>query len=204
MKKYYAIFLLLVLFVSTWAVDANEFLIGAYSQYQIRYSGNDYIENFDSLRVYLYNAGYNATVYGSAYDYPNGLDYTDRIPNIFETLENNGQEGIKSMLFDNAWSPSSGKVGVSTLAFGNRLKIEAEYELKTSDIGSFEIDNLSTSNQLDCLESYDYVTKHECGAIDNNLTMYSNENSWVCDQSEGHLPGIALSHPRKRWKPIVD
>jgi len=49
MKKYFGIVLLLVLFVSMWAVDANEFLIGAFSQYQIRYAGGNYGDNFNTL-----------------------------------------------------------------------------------------------------------------------------------------------------------
>ena len=69
MTKYYVICLLLILSISMWAVEANEFLLGSYSQYQIRYAGDDYVANFGSLRDYLYNAGYNATTYGNAHSY---------------------------------------------------------------------------------------------------------------------------------------
>jgi hypothetical protein len=57
---------LMVPCISLWGVDANEFLIGAYSQYQVRYTGTNYENDFENLGVYLHNAGYNATVYGNA------------------------------------------------------------------------------------------------------------------------------------------
>jgi hypothetical protein len=126
MKSAMLIILLLVLSAFTWAVDANDFLIGAYSQYQIRYAGSNYAENFDSLGVYLNNSGFNAAVYGAAQDYSNNMNYSYRIPTIMQWFENSS---IKSMLFDNSWYPSSGKIGVSTLTFGNWLQIEAEYQL---------------------------------------------------------------------------
>ena len=50
MKKYYTLYLLLLLIVGVWAVDANEFLIGAYSQYQIRYAGENFAAKFDSCQ----------------------------------------------------------------------------------------------------------------------------------------------------------
>ncbi|MBW6514098.1 MAG: hypothetical protein K0B87_05020 [Candidatus Syntrophosphaera sp.] len=80
MKKYCALCLLLLLGISVWAVDANEFLIGAYSQYQIRYAGNNYVANFDTLGVYLNNAGFNATVYSLT------SDYSYRLSSILQKL----------------------------------------------------------------------------------------------------------------------
>jgi hypothetical protein len=182
--------------VSVWAVDANEFLIGAYSQYQIRYAGNNYAANFDSLGVYLNNAGYNATVYGLT------SGYSDRLSTIFQKLH---ESDIKSMLFDNTWSPTANKVGISSLTFGNRLQIEAEYQLLTSTSGSFVIDDLSTENESVCMESFDYVTQHETGdCIANNPSdniSYSNSYAWICDSSQGHMAGKAMFNPRRRWKP---
>lgn len=204
MTKYYVICLLLILSISMWAVEANEFLLGSYSQYQIRYAGDDYVANFGSLRDYLYNAGYNATTYGNAHSYrvSDECDFSDRIPYIFDTLENSGINSIKSVLDDNAWYPLSGRVGVKPLAYGNRLQIEAEYELIDS-VGIFVVDNLNTDNESDCKESYDYVTKHDIGTWVPELgdNLYSNDHAWVCNSSQGDVAGIALSSPRKRWKP---
>ncbi|MDD2230322.1 MAG: hypothetical protein PHY48_13030, partial [Candidatus Cloacimonetes bacterium] len=107
---------------------------------------------------------------------------------------------VKSILLDGTWLPSQNKVGVSSLSFGNNLKIEAEYQLKTDSIGNFVVDELITANQAICMESYDYVTKHDCGANDYN-EAYSNDYAWICDASQGDSAGVALSQPRKRWKP---
>ncbi len=110
---------------------------------------------------------------------------------------------IKSMLIDNSWYPSSGKIGVSTLTFGNWLQIEAEYQLKNSSSGNFIVDiedSLGIDNQTTCLEQYDYVTKHERGRRVYGLA-YSNRSAWVCDSLHGDTEGVALSKPRKRWKP---
>ena len=53
------------------------------------------------------------------------------------------------------------------------------------------------------MESYDYVTKHEVGAriVEAGDYEFSNDNAWVCNSSQGHTAGKALSYPRKRWKP---
>lgn len=105
MKKYYALCLFLILFVSMWAVDTNDFLIGAYSQYQIRYAGSNYAANFDSLGVYLNNAGYNATIYSLTSGSEN------RLSTILQKLH---ESDIKSMLHDNTWSPGEGRLGVGS------------------------------------------------------------------------------------------
>ena len=180
-----------------WAVDANDFLIGAYSQYQIRYAGSNYAANFDSLGVYLNNAGYNATIYSLT----SGSE--DSLSTILQKLH---ESDIKSMLHDNTWSPGGGRLGVGSTTFGNRLQIEAEYQLKTEVVNGntiFVVDDLSTYNQTLCMESYDYVTKHEVGiSIEEPIGhQYSNDNAWLCDSSQGHTAGKALSYPRKRWKP---
>lgn len=197
MKKYCTLYLLLLLIVSVWAVDANEFLIGAYSQYQIRYAGSNFAAKFDSLGVYLNNAGYNATVYSLT------SEHESRLSTIFQKLH---ESNIKSMLHDNTWSPYNGRLGVGSTTFGNRLQIEAEYQLKTEVVNGntvFVVDDLSTENQTLCMESYDYVTKHEVGnrVYDTGEYQYSNGFAWLCDSNEGHTAGIALSYPRKRWKP---
>ncbi len=197
MKKYFAFCLFLLLGVSVCAVNANDFLIGAYSQYQIRYAGSNYADNFDSLGVYLKNAGYNATTYVLH------SGYMSRQQDIFQKLH---ESNIKSMLCDDTWEPYNSKVGVGSLTFGNRLQIEAEYEFKTAIIDSeqvFVIDSLSTDNESNCMESYDYITKHEVGSLLNGVEHgynLSNSHAWLCDSSLGHTAGKALSYPRKRWK----
>ena len=167
MKKVLCLCFVFVLFVSMWAVDENEFLIGSYSQYQIRYAGSDYAANFDSLGVYLKEAGYNATIYSLT------SGFSDRLRTIFQNLN---KSDINSMLHDNTWSPADNKVGVGSLTFGNRLQIEAEYQLITSPSGSFVVDvedSLGIDNQSTCLESFDYVTKHERGKRVYNHSNYS-------------------------------
>jgi hypothetical protein len=76
--------------------------------------------------VYLNNAGHNATVYSLT------SGYSDRLSTIFQKLH---ESDSKSMLFDNTWSPAANKVGIGSLTFGNRLQIEAEYQLLTSISG---------------------------------------------------------------------
>ncbi|MDD3104132.1 MAG: hypothetical protein PHY24_07965, partial [Candidatus Cloacimonetes bacterium] len=194
MKKYFIIAFLIALGMQILAITADEFLIGAYSQYQIRYTGSNYEDKFDDLGGFLNSAGYNATTYSLT----NGQSY--KLQNIFAKMDSNS---VKSMLIDNTWLPTSGEIGLSSLSFANRLLIEAEYQFKTSE-GSFVVDNLTTANELVCMESYDYVTKHETGEFVYDgppSTTYSNTVAWLCDESEGHLAGMALSHPRKRWKP---
>ncbi|MCB5258902.1 MAG: hypothetical protein LHW48_00300, partial [Candidatus Cloacimonetes bacterium] len=190
MKKYFIIAFLVALGMQLLAVTADEFLIGAYSQYQIRYTGSNYADKFDDLGGFLHSAGYNATTYSLT------NDHSDKLQNIFATMDSNS---VKSMLIDNTWLSPSGEIGLSSLSFANKLQIEAEYQFKTSE-GSFVVDNLTTANELVCMESYDYVTMHECGTFLEDF-QYSNDHAWLCDSAEGHLAGMALSHPRRRWKP---
>ncbi len=60
MKHFVLFCILLAQTVFIWAVEANEFLIGTFSQYQLRYAGDDYDQNFVDLAQYLHNANYNA------------------------------------------------------------------------------------------------------------------------------------------------
>jgi len=43
------------------AIPASEFLIGAYSQYEMRYVGSNHELKYDALGEFLHNAGFNAT-----------------------------------------------------------------------------------------------------------------------------------------------
>ena len=53
MKKYYTLCIALLLGMSLWAVDANDFVIATFSQYQIRYAGSNYNENIDSMSSWI-------------------------------------------------------------------------------------------------------------------------------------------------------
>jgi len=203
MKKYYVLCLALSLLVTVWAVNAKDYLIGAYSQYQIRYTGYNYEEKFDSLAVYLKNAGYNATTYGSPF---NSSDAGDKLPTITNIMH---LSNISSMYYDTCWEPEIGEgfVGVGTLSYGNQLIIEAEYELK-SDEGNFVVDSLRTESEIDmeCLEYLDYVTKHNVGRHKSNFGSYlfSNNYAWECNAADGDSAGYAMSFPCKRWKRSYD
>ncbi|MCK9310283.1 MAG: hypothetical protein M0P99_08420, partial [Candidatus Cloacimonetes bacterium] len=156
MKGIIVVLFLITVGMHLGAVEAADFLIGAYSQYQIRYAGSNYEANFTDLGNFLHGAGYNATTY-SLHN-----SSSIQMSHILQPMET---ANVKSILIDGTWLPNQNKVGVSSLSFGNNLKIEAEYQLKTDSIGNFVVDELNTANQEICMESYDYVTKHECGTF---------------------------------------
>lgn len=83
MKKYFIIAFLIALGMQILAITADEFLIGAYSQYQIRYTGSNYEDKFDDLGGFLNSAGYNATTYSLT----NGQSY--KLQNIFAKMDSN-------------------------------------------------------------------------------------------------------------------
>jgi len=58
MKRFMLLSIILGLAVIIMAAQAPDFLIGTFSQYQLRYAGNDYDQNFMDLAQYLHNTGF--------------------------------------------------------------------------------------------------------------------------------------------------
>lgn len=185
----------IVLFISViiMAVEASDYLIGAFSQYQLRYTGGTYETKFDALGGYAENANYNALQYSVVTD----DDY--KIQGVLQKLNDHS---IKSLFYDQTWDHTNNRVGANALSFGNYMKIEAEYEY--TETPGFSIDPLhGTDEDTWGLESFDFVTKHETGSVSGESPSYSYSNgyAWVCDATTNDSNGRALFHPRRRWIP---
>jgi hypothetical protein len=199
-------FIALVVFVfaivlNIYAVEVDEYLIGAYSQYQLRYVYSDFETKYDSLGAKLKRAGFNATAYSvfDSDDFPNNLGIA---------LAKMDHNNIRTILQDMSWLPSSSdqtaqpgddRIGVMSLSYGNYKKMEAEYQLKYDDNGF--VPDVLPENDNTGDDEYNYVFRHETGHISDNLAdNASNRYVWICD-SESDDSGLALSYPRFRWKP---
>jgi len=107
---------LVALMVLVWMfVQASDFMIGAYAQYDLWKPGA--MINRGTLRAKLMQAGYNAVKVSVQDDDLNNLD-------LFTSTMGSD---VKTILEDQYWSPSSGKAGIHSLTYGNYLKMEAEY-----------------------------------------------------------------------------
>jgi hypothetical protein len=179
------------------AIPTSDFVIGAYSQYDIRYILDNHEQKFDLLGDYLRNAGFNATTYSIIRDY----DFCSN--NLGKALEELKADSVKTLLLDLSWQNNNGEIGVGSLSFGNRLQMEAEYMLIKDELNAFQVDNLETGASAPASEEYDYIFKHKTGNRFEQIfpdTLFSNKYAWVCDEALGDSAGVALSHPRKRWK----
>ncbi|MDY0151070.1 MAG: hypothetical protein RBS43_02215 [Candidatus Cloacimonas sp.] len=131
MKRMLATVLFVLLVVCLSAIPASEYLIGAYSQYQMRYMGSDFGTKYEALGAYLQNAGFNATSYSVVRD----TDFDDA--KLGEAMRRLNANNVKTLLQDLSWQNDNGEIGLMALSFGNRLQIEAEYKLSE---GTFVVD----------------------------------------------------------------
>lgn len=172
--------------------SGTPFLTGAYLE-----SG---AHNIYSMKTKLLQGRYNAVKMSVAEDLV-GLE------SVLGTLGSD----VKTILDDRCWNPTSGKVSIHSLSYGNYLKMEAEYKLIYFDdlmppddtLFTFVVDDLNTDEDTGVGDVYNYVFAHEnhCGERVRNNAGSSNQWSWVCSEfMNNHIPGKALSNPRFRWK----
>ena len=181
-----------------YAVEADEYLIGAYSQWRVDYENSDPAGAFSTLREKLYEGGFNAVNYTIL-----GEDYfsNDGLGAVLSSLHNGGNESVRTILTDFSWKnePTNNKIGAYSL-FGNYLKMEAEYQLKYEDV-VFVPDVLPTNDNTED-DSYNSVFRHETGKLSRyDSDNYQNGYAWICNENDNHAAGMALSYPRFRWKP---
>ncbi|HHV37855.1 MAG TPA: hypothetical protein GXX77_08515, partial [Candidatus Cloacimonetes bacterium] len=181
-----------------YAVEADEYLIGAYSQWRVDYENSDPAGAFSTLREKLYEGGFNAVNYTIL-----GEDYfsNDGLGAVLSSLHNGGNESVRTILTDFSWKnePTNNKIGAYSL-FGNYLEMEAEYQLKYEN-GVFIPDVLPTNDNTED-DYYNTVFRHETGKLSIYHTgRYQNGYAWICNENDNHAAGMALSYPRFRWKP---
>ena len=189
MKRHTIFTIILLLLSSLWAAAEDEFVIGAYSQYQLQ-NAHQTEEVFSQLAKLLSDAGYNTVLYSMPYDaVKNG-----RLEAALKALK---KYEIKSIIDDWAFEADSA-IGVTAMANGSYLKLEAEYHYdanaKTYREEKFAHDNAE-------LDRYNMVFRHDMGRRSEYLpNTYSNGFAWLCDANAGDKAGIALSEPLFRWK----
>ena len=178
------------------AVEANEYLIGTYSQCRIDNEG-DPGNAFSVLRQKLKEGGFNAVNFTVLEEHNFS---TDKLGAALSSLHNGGNESVRSILTDFSWNtgPTNSKIGAYSL-YGNYLQMEAEYQLKYVN-GSFVPDVLPIAdNTAD--DSYNSVFRHDTGELSDYNANSQNGYAWLCDEDDNHVAGMALSYPRFRWKP---
>jgi len=178
-------------------VSASNYLIGAYSQYQLRYVNNPY-GRFTELAQKLKEGGFNAASFST-------FEENDVTNKLQTALERFNYYGIRSILQDQTWLPNSStpKVGFMALTYGNYLMMEAEYQLKYS--GTTFIPDVLPQYDNTGNDKYNYVFRHNTGNLPRaaNQQAYSNGYAWICNAADttNNQRGLALSYPRFRWKP---
>ena len=190
MKRILILLSVCLLVFSVQGSVVPRYIIGAYSQYQL-HNAHQTEEVFSELAQLLDEAGFNTILYSTYYqEVVNG-----RLEAALKAL-NNYEMG--SIIDDWAFDPNR-PVGVTAMANGNYLKMEAEYhwspQVERYNPEAFQGDN--AENDL-----YNMVFRHDTGRRSSaDQTSYSNSFAWVCDAKQGDKAGMALSDPRFRWKP---
>ncbi len=191
------LFVMLLVFCGLSAVEtvsADNYLIGTYSQYQLRYV-NDTSARFTELAEKLREGGFNAASF-TVVDEP---DVTNKLQTALEKFNN---YGVRTILQDQTWLASSNlpKVGFMALTYGNYLQMEAEYELKYP--GGVFLPDVLPQNDNTGNDKYNYVFRHNTGKRSEYSDSLSNKFAWICDAADTtNHRGLALSYPRFRWKP---
>lgn len=196
MKSMCTLALVLFIFCNLYAVDADEYLIGAYSQRRIN-NENTPSSSFQILREKLYEGGFNAVNFTVLEEF----DFsTYKLGAALSALHNDGNESVRTLLTDFSWNtgPTNDKIGAYSL-YGNFLQMEAEYQLKYVN-GSFVPDVLPEEDNTED-DSYNSVFRHDTGKLSDLSLRYKNGYAWICSEEDGHPAGTALSYPRFRWKP---
>ena len=190
MKRSLSLLLSCLILITLNATAREDYIIGAYSQYQLHHA-HQTAAVFSDLAELLKGAGYNTMLYSTRYEEAvNG-----RLELALKALN---RYGIGSIIDDWAWQ-TDGPVGVTAMANGNYLKMEAEY--KWDHQGSKYNPDTFQNDRSDN-DHYNIVFRHETGRRSpHQPERFSNSYAWVCDASEGDKAGVAASEPRFRWKP---
>lgn len=190
MKRLSLALMLACIAMSLASLSNQDFVIGAYSQFQLMHAPQPELV-FDSLGVYLEKAGYNTVLY-SMYD---GDVEQGKLAKALAALAGHK---LNSVIDDWIWK-ENGPVGVTTMAYGNYLKMEAEYRLNYQG-DKFIPDRLPGEDFSGNV--HNYVFRHDTGMRnDSPAKAYSHGFAWICDAKAGHPSGMMLSEPRFRWKP---
>lgn len=190
MKRLCTVIAAILFAVCLSSTDRGDYIIGAYSQYQLHHA-HQTGEVFEDLARLLSGAGFNTLLYSTRYDDVAG----GRLQKALKSLN---RYEMGSIIDDWAFQPN-GPVGVTAMANGNYLKMEAEY--KWDPLGSKYSPETFANDKADN-DLYNIVFRHDSGSRSSYLPeKHSNGFVWVCDASRGDKAGIALSEPRFRWKP---
>jgi hypothetical protein len=164
---------------------------------------------FTSLGTMLQTGQFNAAQ----------ISVNSDINNLGSAINTLSGYGIKTLLSDHVWNPSSDdEVSINKLSWGNYLKMEAEFSLnfdfETDGHGNYNCahgnriptnfvqDDLSTDTSPVFCDSTNIVFRHDTGHVYFNTDdPGSNYYVWRCDANTNDQPGIALSNPRFRWRP---
>lgn len=190
MKRTLLVITAMLILMSAYGVGAKQFVIGTYTQYMLR-RANPPQQIISELGTKLQDAGYNTALYSMGNEEP----AAGRLQIALNELS---RRGISSSLDDWAMQ-DNGVVGVTVMAHGNYMKMEAEYILNYQN-GVFTPDVLPRDDSAN--DALNTVFRHETGRrSDYNDKLYSNGYAWICDEKNNDRAGIALTEPRFRWKP---
>ncbi|HHZ14564.1 MAG TPA: hypothetical protein GX398_00405 [Candidatus Cloacimonetes bacterium] len=189
MKRRVLIAILLSLLTFLAAASEDEFIIGAYSQYMLEYA-HETEKVFTDLGKLLSDAGYNTVCYSM----PHASVLDGRLEAALRALK---KYNLKSIIDDWGYRANS-SIGVTAMAYGNYLKLEAEYHYdaraKVYKEEKFAHDNAEQN-------SHNMVFRHDTGRRSEYLPdNYSNAYAWVCDAASGDKAGLVLGEPIHRWK----
>lgn len=189
MKRNFIVAVLLLLLSYSLAATEDEYIIGAYSQYMLE-GAHETEEVFSGLGKLLSEAGYNTVLYSMSH----GSALDGRLEAALRALK---KYELKSIIDDWGYRTNS-SIGVTAMAYGNYLKLEAEYHYdanaKTYVEEKFAHDNADRHGHY-------LVFRHDVGKRSQyKPELYSNGYAWICDAAAGDKAGVAFSDPIFRWK----
>ncbi|MDZ4181343.1 MAG: hypothetical protein U1B83_00595, partial [Candidatus Cloacimonadaceae bacterium] len=190
MKRSFLLIAMLLMLLGLWSVPAEQFVIGAYTQYMLRLA-NPPDKVFSALGAKLQGAGYNTALYAMSSDELVG-------GRLQVALNELSKRGIASVLDDWAMQ-ENGAVGVTVMANSNYMKMEAEYLLdyKNGVFTPYILPKEDPDN-----DAFNTVFRHNTGKrSEYDKKKYSNGYAWTCDAKNNDRAGLVLTEPRFRWKP---
>ena len=140
--------------------------------------------------ILLSDAGYNTVLYSMPFDaVKNG-----RLAAALKALN---KYQMNSIIDDWAFEPQNA-TGVTSMANGSYLKLEAEYHYD-AQAEVYKEEKFAHDNAED--DRLNMVFRHDTGRRSNyDPRKYSNGYAWVCDAAAKDKAGIALTEPLFRWK----
>jgi hypothetical protein len=152
MKRHLLVAILLILLSSLLAASEDEYIIGAYTQYMLE-NAQKTEEVFTDLGKLLSDMGYNTILYSTTHS----SAINGRLEAALRALK---KYELKSIIDDWGYRTDS-SIGVTSMAYGNYLKLEAEYHYNTKkkayEEEKFEHDNAE-------LHRYNMVFRHDVGS----------------------------------------